>query len=271
MDPDRGPDRAGRRLTELVEGLRTYRANRLVDADGRPLGEVSSPRWDPDRTEVVACPYPDRRAGRPMNRTALRQVSPVWPELLATFRALAGPSPTVHRAWRAALVGLSAPLLVPEPVPVVLSALYKTSLGLSQVTTDLLLAEDGVADAPFASLGDGEAFFDALDRGGWLLGQVQVCAGTRAMFVQLGEALAGAPGEARLTPALPDDPERIADVAALALADHALDALGAPGSPLPPWLRALVAVPDRPLAHVRRLFPTGATPPAIERRLALAS
>ena len=41
------------------------------------------------------------------------------------------------------------------PIPVALAALYKTSLGLSQVTAALLLADDGVADAPLAELGDG--------------------------------------------------------------------------------------------------------------------
>ena len=52
-------------------------------ADGRALGEISSLRYDPDRTEVVACPYADGRRGLPMNLSALRQLTGHWPAILA--------------------------------------------------------------------------------------------------------------------------------------------------------------------------------------------
>lgn len=245
-----------------------------MDEDGRPLGELSSPAYDRVVTEVVPCPYPDARLGWPMNNSALRQIAPVWPAILATTRALVGPAPTVHGAWRVALVGISAPLLVDEPVPRLLSAFYKTSLGLSQITTRLLLAGDGVADAPFASLGDGDAFFEALDANRWLHGQVQVCAGTRAMFVALGDALAGRPGPAALAPELSAfDCATVADEAAEVVAEQ-VRALGAiqdarragADAPLPermpPWLRAAAGIPGLGAAHADRLAPRGSvTPP----------
>lgn len=238
-----------------------------MDEDGRPLGELSSPHYDRVHTVVVACPYPDARRGLPMNDSALRQIAPVWPAIVATIRALVGASPTVHQAWRVALVGISAPLLVEEPVPRLLSAFYKTSLGLSQITTRLLLAEEGVADAPFATLGDGDAFFAALDAHRWLHGQVQVCAGTRAMFVQLGDALCGRPGPSALGPELAFDCVALADLAAEVVAGQ-VRALGAIQDArragedrplphvLPPWLRAAAGIPGLTAAHAERLFPT---------------
>ncbi|MEZ4241124.1 MAG: hypothetical protein R3F59_34185 [Myxococcota bacterium] len=180
----------------LVRGLCDARALSLRDAEGRPLGEVSAPGYDEVPTEVVACPYADGRRGQPMNVTALRQLTGAWPALLGTVRTLSGPSPTAHRAWRTAVACTAAPLLVAEPVPVPLAALFKTALGLSQVTTALLLAADGVADTPLAALGTPAEAFDTLDRDGWLQGQLQVCAGSRPMIEQMWRALGGASDEA---------------------------------------------------------------------------
>jgi hypothetical protein len=248
-------------------------ANDRLDEDGRPLGEVASALYGHVTTEVIACPYPDGRHGRPMNRTALRQVSSVWPSVLATLQTLAGSGTTVHQAWKIALVGISAPLISPDPTSRGLSALYKACLGLSQVTSTLLLEDEGVADTPFSELGTGADFFAALDQHGWLLGQLQACSGPAAMLVQMGEALAhGGPPS---SPPLPlPDPARMAEIAASTVASHAafwvkaddLRARGAsiPLRPLPPWLRAVATRAFRPPAHIRRLFPPGETPPAVE-------
>lgn len=244
-----------------------YRANGLLDEDGRPLGELASPLYPQVVTEVVPCPYPDARHGWPMNASALRQIAPLWPAIVASVRALAGPAPTVHQAWRVALVGIAAPLLVEEPVPRLVSAFYKTSLGLSQITTRLLLTEEGVATVPFADLGDGATFFESLDANRWLHGQVQVCAGTRAMFVALGDALAGRPGPATLAPALAAlDCAQVADGAAAVVVAQ-VRALGEiqdarrAGAEvplpegLPPWLRAAAGIPGLSAAHAARLSP----------------
>jgi hypothetical protein len=252
------------------EGIRQYRANLLLDEDGRPLGELASPRYEEVTTEVVACPYPDRRRGLPMNQSALRQIAPLWPAIVASVRVLVGDTPTMHQAWRVAMVGIAAPLVVDEPVPRLLSAFYKTSLGLSQVTTRMLLADDEVADAPFADLGDGEALFASLDQHGWLIGQVQVCAGTRAMFVQLGDALSGRPDPARPPTLAPElaalDCDALAELAGAAVHAQVRDlgalqdarrrgeALELP-SVLPPWLRAAAGIPGLTRDHAARLFP----------------
>lgn len=273
----------------LVDGLVDGAAAELVDVDGRPLGEVSSAAYDPATTEIAACPYADRRRGEPMNLTALAQLSGCWRALLGTVAALAGPSPTVHRAWWVATTCIAAPLVGPRPVPVELAALYKTALGLSQATAALLLADDGVADVPLVALGDEDAFFAFLDDGEWLFGQVQVCAGSGPQIRQMYAALAGlgAPvgGVGPAFAALPGGPEigavgvevvglQAAYLTATRRAVRAGRAEGLDGSPAerwlqtpPPWLRALVAVPNRPIAHVLRLFPAGGAPPRVARFL----
>lgn len=252
-------------------GLVRSEASDRLDEDERPLGEVSSLRYEEARTEVIPCPYADRRRGLPMNRSALRQISLVWPDVLATFRALARERPTLGQIWRLSLVGITAPLAAPDPVPRGLSALYKTSLGLSQVSTTLLLGADDLAELPFSELGDRDDLFAALDSNGWLLGQLQVCAGSRSMFDQMHEALLGrgSGGEALPIP----EPDALADLASRAVAAHALwllraDALRARGAQislpkLPPWLRAVHAEPRAP-EQVRRYFPGGALPEEIE-------
>lgn len=275
-----------RDVARIVDGLLGHHTNDLRDVDGRALGEVSSPHYDPDRTELVACPYADGRRGKPMNLSALRQLTVPWPALLATVRHLAGPRPTVHRAWWVSVAAITAPLLVDEPVPVGLSALYKTALGLSQVTSSLLLADDGVADAPFAALGDPQAFFAFLDQGRWLHGQLQVCAGSAPQIEQMADALAGGPPLAGEVLAPFTDPWfadlaaavvglQAAYVAAVYQAVRRGDGAGLAGTPaerwlerVPPWLRALLAVPNRPPEHVRRFYPEGCTPAPIERFLA---
>lgn len=264
-------------MNALVEGVLRFAARDVLDEDGRPCGELASVRYDPARTDVVACPYRGVRHGRPMNRTALAQATSVWPEVLAAARGLAGPSPTVHQAFRAALAGTVAPLVAGEPVPRARSALFKTCLGFSQVLSTLLLGDDGVADAPLAELGDTEAFLAFLDDGRWLVGQEQVCAGTDAMIGRMFAALSGRdPGPAAPAPEL----LAAADVAVVVVGVQAA-ALGVlyqarrRGEVVPiddvlarppgPWLRGVTARPDARPEHARRLFPGGRAPDTVER------
>ena len=261
----------------IAEALITFAARHRLDEDGRPVAEIASPHYDPARTELQRCPYPDARLGQPMNRSALRQMADVWPALLDSVRWCVGGEPTVHRAWRAAVAGLAAPALWPDPdVPRLLSAQFKASLGLSQVLTTLLLNEPGAADARLAALGDAAAFVAHLDAGRWLVGESQVCAGSASMIGAIFEALAdgapGAPGPAwtRLGDGWFDAAaEAVAVHAAhLALANRALGA-GSPvrpetaawvGGRVPPWLRGVLGVPDRAPEDALRLFPAGRAP-----------
>jgi hypothetical protein len=242
----------------VARGLIGFEARELFDEDGRPVAEVASPTYRDDTTELVACPYADSRAGEPMNRSALRQMTSAWPELLATIGGLGGG--TVHGAWVAAIRGVALPLTAPIPVPRAISGVFKASLGLSQVFSAMLLQDDGIAEMPLAALGDGEAFFAALDQGRWLHGSRQVCAGTKPMIIAIFEALvAGSPP----SPGIPEEAVAL-HVAWVASRQR----LGREGE-VHPWLRAVAAVPDRPPEHARRLFPAGQTPASVDRLLAV--
>ncbi|MBX2803967.1 MAG: hypothetical protein KTR31_40195 [Myxococcales bacterium] len=261
----------------------------LIDEDGRPVGEIGSRHYDPAATELRTCPYHDARRGHPMNQTALRQLSAVWPEVVAAGAWLARqttPAGSVHAAWWACIAGTRAPAIHDTlhpgvPVPRALSALYKASLGFSQVLTAVLLADDGIAEAPLASLGDADAFLALLDRERWLVGEQQACAGPGPMIGQLFDAFAGRANEASPGPlaALPPPrswgDERAAwigvQVAFLGAArtrattNAEIDAHLAPGLPC---LRGVLAVPGRRAEHARRLFPTAHCPASVRTFLA---
>jgi hypothetical protein len=223
-----------------------------------------------------------------MNASALRQITAHWGLLRATLAGLAGPAPTVHRAWRACVAATGAPVVAhlgdPEaPIPAPLAALYKAALGYSQVLTFLLLSEDGVADAPLAALGDPEEFVQWLEADRWLVGSPQVCAGSGAQIRELFEALrsgSGAPPPA----GWPLDDAQIDAVCACAglqvawviAAERDLargrapearaGALHAEGTQA--FLRAVRAAPGRREVHARRLFPAAAAPQLLEDFLA---
>lgn len=277
----------------IIDGVLDYAAVDLLDVDGRPCGEIASRRYPDVATEVIACPYADARRGTPMNLSALRQLTAVWPALVASVRAQAGPNATVSRAFRTVIAGTTGPLAFraqhgDEPIPRALAALFKVGLGFSQVLSTLLLADDGVADAPLAELGDSDAFFAWLDRDRWLLGQVQACGGSAPMIAEMFDALCGRAGDAVLAPEVAAIGEAHVDpaVAAIGVQVAYLAALsrvvrgggsieGARGAPWldrppAPWLRAVASVPNRPPEHARRLFALGALPAPVARMLAAA-
>lgn len=235
----------------------------LLDEDGRPVAEVGSEVEGSAPTERAACPYADRRAGRPMNRSALRQLGAVWPSVLDALRAAAGPPPvTVHAALHAALIGTSGAARWwvdhgDRPVPRVVSATYKTSLGLSQVFAAACLLDPDLGAAPLASLGDAGAFFAFLDEGGWLLGQEEVCAGPRGHLEEAFGALCAGGGP---RPAWADEARAAVGILGAALLAAPRPAPGAPrlarlrGPKGPSWARALFAAPGRVPTDVARWF-----------------
>ena len=276
----------------MIDSLLDFEGADLLDADGRPCGELASPHYDSLPTELLACPYEGARRGGAMNASALRQVAAVWPAVLGCAAALAGPEASVFKAFRAAVAGTAAPVAWQRqhpgrPVPRVLSALFKTCLGFSQVLPALLMADEGVADSPLAGLGDARQFLAYLDEQRWLLGQVQVCAGSPAMIAAMFDAMCGRARPA-LAPELDPGSAWIdAAVAAVGLQLGyvlVLDALAARGistaaargerwrlDPRAPWLRAAGMWPGQTPEHARRLFPTATRPSTVDDMIAAAA
>ena len=138
--------------TAMVMDARVFN---LRDARGQPIGGVAAPDYDEARVQVQACPYPDRRRGRPMDLTALAAVTEDWLAILQVTRALSGPRATVHRGWRTCMALLHAPIFYDEerrgqPIPLPMSGAFKVCLGFSQALTRRMLAADGVADQRMA-------------------------------------------------------------------------------------------------------------------------
>lgn len=279
----------------MIDGLLSFATADLLDIDGRPCGEIASAHYAQVATDTVACPHAGSRKGRPMNASALRQVTAAWPAVLAGTAAWAGLQGTVHAAFRASIAAIAAPLVFHHrhagtAVPRAVSAMFKSHLGFSQVLCALLLADDGVADTPLTDLGDTEAFLAYLEDQQWLLGQAQVCAGSAAMIAAVFDALCGRGGGSGAEPpadllslgrgwidmAVESLALQVAYVLALdAQAAHGASLSGSPGeawwrNPPMPWLRPVKLMPDRRPGHARRLYPEGAVPDSVERMIEAA-
>jgi hypothetical protein len=244
----------------------------LLDEDGRAVAEVGAEVVGAP-TELVACPYPDHRSGLPMNRSALRQMATVWPAVLERIAAYAGPGPvTVRGAFGGALTGTSAVIhhavVSPgEPVPRAVAATYKTCLGLTQVLAALCLLDPDLGESPLRALGDADAFFSLLDDGRWLVGQVEVCAGPRALIGEVFEALATGGGP---QPPWADEARWASGLLGAALLAAPLPDPTAPrlarllGPKGPSWTRALFAAPGRRPGAVGWWFEPGALRTSVE-------
>ena len=190
----------------------------MRDRDGRPLGES---KVGPDLMRDVpyqlrTCPYPGSRHkhARPMNSSALKQVSRNWKGILGSidhlhrlYRARA-PSASLRisdvwrigcmsqaladfaflRAWRSYADG---------ELPATIGALYKTTLGVT--STGAGIWTDG--QAAFTATANAHDLYDYVERYGQLIGPDEVCGGSEAMLKELFEVVIhgatdrSAPGE----------------------------------------------------------------------------
>ena len=170
------------------------------DVSGRPLGEVSSRHYVAAGVDERTCTYPDRRAehNAPMNMAAFRQVIGRWDAVrnrLDGVRRSVRPRGDVRLvdAWKISAVAKwhAASGNARSGIEVDQAAVYKTCLGYSRIFLVMVLLEPGQAQTPVRSLFDAEGYFDFLDRGDWLVGARQVCAGTQRMIEDLYEVIVG--------------------------------------------------------------------------------
>ncbi|MBK8587820.1 MAG: hypothetical protein IPN77_01630 [Sandaracinaceae bacterium] len=163
------------------------------DEQGRPLGEQASPRYatTPRREELR--PFGDARdaSGLPCNVAALAQLHATWPMLLAALSAFDAEQPdTLARTLRRISAGVRlGPLLAlctRAPVPVAVAALHKVTLGFSDLCAAMLLEVRVDADQP----APGDHVLHAwLQERPWLIGNTQVCAGSRAQITRVWQGL----------------------------------------------------------------------------------
>ena len=174
----------------------------MHDTEGRPLGETKAGlecmRGVP--LELRRCPYPGSRHEheRPMNLSALKQVSTHWHAILGGIGRLrmlhaarAGHAPLrIADVWRIgnmtnALADFAF-LRTKDPfqdreLPSVIGALYKISLGVT--STSAAVWTDGFAD--FSTIATVGFLYDYAESYGQLIGPEQVCGGSEAMIKEL--------------------------------------------------------------------------------------
>ncbi len=255
----------------------------LIDEDARPLGERASPRYGRCPVEERRRAFGDRRdaSGLPINHAALRQLKDTWPRLLAALSSFEPDRPPdVYRAWRRAQAATRlAPLRALRdgaPPSRFAAALHKVTLGFSDLLAALLLDGRLRAHDPLPT---DNALLEVLDAEGWLVGDVQVCAGTRSQIAAVWRALGAEADDvagvwADLAPALDATEElsALAAVAAGAARAHLLHG-AAPvtaacvalyqGRDPPRVVRALRGVPEGGPLHPLRLFPPEAPPASV--------
>lgn len=209
---------------EIVAWLLGGGHHSLCDEEGRPLGERASPLYEEAVREEQHRTFDDSRdaTGLPCNVAALRQLKRAWPVLLDALATFEAQRPAIHRRlFRRAEAGSAlAPLaaLRPEARPPTResSALFKVTLGFREVFGAALM--EGRVDADAAPVG--HELLDWLDERGFLIGDAQVCAGTRAQIRRAFDALAASRSSAR-----DDLPECFSGLGALWFS-VGLDALG---------------------------------------------
>ncbi len=234
---------------DVVSAVLDFEARNRMDEDGRPCGEVGSDRYGEVATDVVACPYTGARKGGAMNASAWRQMGTCWKKVLSDWRVDVGPRPDLWRVWEVAIAGVVSPCRHVEPVPRDVAVRFKASLGIGQVLTAVLLEEDGAGAARFADVATPKAWLDWLELDRWLVGEVQVCAGSPGAIAEvlgaLGEGSDGASVDDRGDVAIV--PRAVALMVAEELA-------GRGRWPQAPWLRGVRFRPGRRPAHARRLL-----------------
>jgi hypothetical protein len=69
---------------EVLDWIMARRVQEHLDVTGRPVGEGRAAAFGQVQTEMQLCPYAGSRYhhAKPMNVSALRQIIPVWEDIL---------------------------------------------------------------------------------------------------------------------------------------------------------------------------------------------
>lgn len=179
------------------------RMNRVLDTDGRPLGERRVPRsLRPDIPfETRECPYQGSRQGLPMNASALRQMTDNWPAILQMLRDLRRGYLAHHGLASAGLddllgvciAGVALPAYLMQrcknPVadgelPATVAAVYKVLVGVLAVVRKMVVDRAVAGETP--SLPTHRQLSELAETTGRLVADGEACAGPPHL---MGEAL----------------------------------------------------------------------------------
>ncbi|MCA9587943.1 MAG: hypothetical protein KC657_21615 [Myxococcales bacterium] len=175
----------------------------VVDVEGRPIAERRAP--PSVRRDVAfvakACPYPDERAGKPMNVSALAQITrhfdAALDDLVAVRAALSSHPTTWELLLTVVVDQLGAPALhllrggSATSVPAAAAVAHKLAAGYFGVVRGALAATDAGAHEQVSP----ERFADTVRASGALIGASEACAGPPHMIARTTACLVdGRPG-----------------------------------------------------------------------------
>jgi hypothetical protein len=200
----------GRDAFQMLDWIMSRHVHEYLDIAGRPVGEGRAAAFQHVRTEMQSCPYAGSRHhhAKPMNVSALRQIMPVWDEILTMLSWLS----QRYRARRqtditnydelsmvtSAGVFLADFLVLHQhkplrsgEIPVLISGLYKVCLGFQLATFLGSIQERFAAEPTPPELPDATGFHDYLEANELLIGEAEVCAGPPAMIMEAYDAMTG--------------------------------------------------------------------------------
>jgi hypothetical protein len=194
---------------QVLDWIMSRHVHEYLDVAGRPVGEGRAAAFRHVPTEMQSCPYAGSRHhhAKSMNVSALRQILPVWEQVLTMLSWLSRRYRARQRREVTTFEDLSLvtsagafladflvlrrhqPLRSGE-IPVLISGLYKVCLGF-QLATFLGALQERFAGAAAAPLPDAAAFYAGLEEQELLIGEAEVCSGSAAMIMQAYDAIAG--------------------------------------------------------------------------------
>jgi hypothetical protein len=195
---------------EVLDWIMSRHVHEYLDVAGRPVGEGRAAAFRQVQTEMQVCPYAGSRHhhAKPMNVTALRQITPAWDQIVTLLSWLALRYRARQRTEITTYDDLSMvtgagvflvdflvlrrhrPLRSRE-IPLLISGLYKVCLGF-QLATFLGSMQERFGDmAAAAHLPDSAEFYADLEAHELLIGEAEVCPGSPAMIMEAYDAMTG--------------------------------------------------------------------------------
>jgi hypothetical protein len=193
---------SGRDPFQVLDWIMSRRVHEYLDVAGRPVGEGRAAAFQHVQTDMQSCPYAGSRHhhDKPMNVTALRQIMPVWEQILTMLSWLS----RRYRDWQRREVTTYDDLslvtsagvfladflvlrchkpLCSHGVPVLISGLYKVCLGFQLAAFLGAMRERYGTERP-GCLPDSAGFYALLEADELLIGEAEVCSGSAAMIMQ---------------------------------------------------------------------------------------